>query len=59
MNEDDKTAPRAAFDDRYRGSATRRKYKRPASVREQRSKKPPHCGACGGEHYTRKCKMGK
>lgn len=60
MNEDDeKSAPRSAFDDRFRGSAMRRKYTRPKTMRESKSRKPPTCGACGGAHYTRYCTMGK
>jgi len=58
MDEDDK-GPRSAFDDRHRGSALRKKYKRPASVRGKGLKKPAKCAACGGEHYTRYCTMGR
>lgn len=57
--EEDEKGPRSAFDDRFRGSAMRRKYTRPKSVREGGLRKPPTCKACGGEHRTSSCKMGR
>jgi hypothetical protein len=55
MTDKEKKPPRAAFDDRFSTSPTRKKFRRPSLSDRP---KPLRCSACGGEHRVRDCKMG-
>jgi len=60
MNNEDDKSPRSAFDDGQTYSPVRRKYhRRSKQPSDQFKKKPPFCKACGGEHTTRSCSLGR
>jgi hypothetical protein len=65
MTTDDQQKPqRSIFEDRFTGNVLKKKRRslraeKTVSTVGDNERKIPSCKSCGGEHYTRSCKVGK